>query len=165
MATTFTPGVVLQRGDLNIFLVDNNNAPINAYEITYSLYYVDPNPPYQEVLIPPANRTPVNPQLGEYYAAMMVPPSATLGAYRIRWTIKQTAGSAVQIVVQEFQVVDEDSNVVLYSQGQTEMIRRLRILLRDQCVGGEELVELDVDGDLMVVRMNDLWETLHDVQE
>lgn len=132
MTVQFTPGTVLQRGDLNIFLVDSNNAPINAYEITYSLYYVDPNPPNLEVLIPPANRTPVNPQIGEYYAALMVPPSAELGTYRIRWTIKQTAGSAVQTVVQEFQVVDVSSSVVQYTQAQTEMIRRLRILLRDQ---------------------------------
>lgn len=165
MATSFTPGKVLQRGDLNIFLVDNNNSPINAYEITYSLYYVDPNAPNLEVLIPPANRTPVNPQIGEYYAALMIPPAAALGSYRIRWIIKQTSGSAVQTVVQEFSVVDQQSTVLLYSQAQTEMIRRLRILLRDQCVGGEELVELDVDGERMVVRMDDLWETLHHAQE
>jgi hypothetical protein len=37
---------------------------------------------------------------------------------------------------------------------------RLRLLLRDQCVGGEEEVELDVDGERMVVRMDDLWEVL-----
>jgi len=45
------------------------------------------------------------------------------------------------------------------------LVRRLRILLRDNCVGGEETVELDVAGENMVVRMDDLWETLRDVQK
>lgn len=164
MATQFFPGQVLQRGDLDIYLVDGNQNPINAYEITYALYYVDPNTG-QEVLIGAPQRVPVNPSMGQYYATLMVPPSATLGEYRIRWTIKQTAGSAAQTVVQSFEVIDQQSAAVQYSDVQKECIRKLRILLRDQCVGGEELVELDVDGELMVVRMDDLWETLYHVQE
>jgi hypothetical protein len=51
-------------------------------------------------------------------------------------------------------------NQVSYTNGQRMMMDRLRLLLRDQCVGGEEEVELDVDGERMVVRMDDLWEVL-----
>lgn len=131
MATQFYPGQVLQRGDLDIFLVDANQNPINAYEITYALYYVDPNTG-QEVLIGDPQRVPVNPTLGQYYAALMVPPSATLGEYRVRWTIRQTAGSSPQTVVQSFEVIDQASAAVLYTDIQRHCIRKLRILLRDQ---------------------------------
>ena len=164
MATNYYPGQVLQRGDLDIYLVDANSVPLDAYQISYNLFYVDPNPPNLEVLIPPANRTPAHPAVGEYYAALMVPPSATLGTYRIRWTIKQTSGSPDQTVVQEFEVVDQASAVQTFSQVEVQMIRSLRILLRDQCVGGEEIVELDVEGECMLVRMDELWETLQDVR-
>jgi len=51
----------------------------------------------------------------------------------------------------------------IYSAEELEMISTLRVMLRDNCVGAEETVELDVDGERMVVRMDDLWETLHDL--
>jgi len=132
MATNYYPGQVLQRGDLDIYLVDSNSVPLDAYEISYNLFYVDPNPPSLEVLIPPAHRTPAHPSVGEYYAALMVPPAATLGTYRIRWTIKQTSGSPEQTVVQEFEVVDQTSSVQTFSAVEIQMIRSLRILIRDQ---------------------------------
>jgi hypothetical protein len=157
----FFPGQVLGRGDLDLFLVDVNDNPVNAAVISYALYYVDPGPPEVEVLIGSANRVPVNPSVGEYYASLMIPPSATLGTYRIRWTFKQLVGSANQQVVQQFTVAAPGAiNQVSYTNGQRMMMDRLRLLLRDQCVGGEEEVELDVDGERMVVRMDDLWEVL-----
>ena len=158
----FTPGQTLGRGDLDLFLTDANGIANNAAVITYALYYVDPGPPEVEVLIGSATRTPVNPAIGEYYAALMVPPSATPGTYRIRWTFQQYVNSTPQQVVQEWEVATPDTQLtaVQYSPCQTDLIRRLRILLRDNCVGGEETVELDVAGECMVVRMDDLWETL-----
>jgi hypothetical protein len=127
----FSPGYVLQRGDIDIFLVDGSNLPLNVYEITYALYYVDPVT-LLEILIGSATRTPVNPQIGEYYASFMVPPSATLGTYRIRWSFKQTAGSATTTVVQDFTVADKTAIVQTYTQHQMAMIWSLRVLLRDQ---------------------------------
>jgi len=61
-------------------------------------------------------------------------------------------------------VVGQDSSLLVtsYTNAETDMIRKLRMHLRDQCVGGEEDVELDVDGEKMVVRMDDLWEALKD---
>ena len=163
--TTFSPGQTLGRGFLDIFLTDPLGTPMNAAVITYAIYYVDPGPPETEVLIGSATRQPVNPQIGEYYAALMVPPSATDGTYRIRWTIQQYVNSTPQEVVQEWDVTMPDSIIQAtnYSQCESQMIRSLRILLRDQCVGGEETVELDVDGERMVVRMDDLWETLNPI--
>jgi len=132
MAVTFTPGQTLGRGDLSIFLTDANGVPANAALISYALYYVDPIGP-TEVLIGSATRTPVNPSVGEYYAALMVPPSAVDGTYRIRWTFQEFVNSPVQQVTQEFTVVATASLTVLtHTDAETAMIASLRILLRDQ---------------------------------
>lgn len=133
MALTLTQGQTLGRGDLDIFLTDANGVPTNCATITYALYYVDPGPPETEVLIGDPARKPVNPAIGEYYAAIMVPPSAVDGTYRIRWTFQQFTNSTPQEVVQEFTVATPDSAIVStnYSQCEAGLIRSLRILLRD----------------------------------
>jgi len=133
MPVVWQPGDELGRGDLDIFLTNASGNPANAYEITYSLYYVDPAPPETEVLIPPADRTPVNPAVGEYYAAIMIPPGAIPGTYRIRWTFREFSNTPPQTVVQEWAVV-EDCAVLTpgYSQCETDFIWSLRVLLRDQ---------------------------------
>ena len=164
MGIVYTPGQTIGRGDLDIFLTNSQGNPVNAAEITYALYYVDPGPPESEVLIGSASRVPVNPTVGEYYASLMVPPSAASGTYRIRWTFREFVGSPLQQVVQEFGIVASSAIVpVGYSQAETAMMRSLRMLLRNQCVGEEETVELDVDGERMTVRMDDLWEALSDL--
>lgn len=161
---SFTPGQNIGRGDLDIFFVDPQGNPTNAAEIYYALFYVDPGPPEVEVLVGPAQRTPVNPQVGEYYAALQVPGNATLGNYRIRWYFREHISEPLTEVVQQFDVVEPETlRVVNYTDAQWSMINKLRLLLRDQCVGGEETVELDVDGEMMDVSLEDLWGTLHDL--
>lgn len=135
MAVAFTPGQLLGRNDLNIFLTNGNGNPSNASEITYAIYWVDPGPPVAEVLIGSATRIPVNPAVGEYYASLMVPTSATPGDYHIRWTFKELTTSPAQQVVQEFAVVAPGtvtSTTTIYSASEQAMINSLRILLRDQ---------------------------------
>lgn len=133
MATQFFPGYTTSRKDLSMFLVDSNESPVNAYEITYAIYWVDPGPPEMEVLIGNVGRVPVNPSVGEYWAALMVPPTAQSGAYRIRWSFRQFANSPVQTVTQEFTVAaDEEATRVTYSAAERQMIDKLRVLLRDQ---------------------------------
>jgi len=164
MAVAFQPGQEVVRGDLDIFLTNALGNPTNAAEITYALYYVDPGPPEAEVIIGSAARVPVNPAVGEYYAALMIPTAATVGTYRIRWTMRELINSPQTQVVQEFAVVSTTTLVATpYTTAEQEMIDTLRILLRDNCIGGEETVELDVDGEMMVVRLDDLWESLHDI--
>ena len=132
MAVAFHPGQEVVRGDLDIFLTNNLGNPTNAAEITYALYYLDPSPPEAEVLIGAAARVPVNPAVGEYYAALMIPSGATVGTYRIRWTFREFMGSPQQQVVQEFAVVASSQLVVsAYSDSEQEMIDTLRVLLRD----------------------------------
>jgi hypothetical protein len=137
MAVAFTPGQITGRGDLDIFLTNIDGVPSNAAEITYAIYYVDPvfpDPGEVEVLIGPDNRIPENPAVGEYYAPLMVPSSASPGDYRIRWTFREFTTSQLQQVVQEFAVVAEGSvtSAPVYSSCEQGLINSLRILLRDQ---------------------------------
>jgi len=160
MTIQFNPGSEVQRGDLCAFFQDACGSRTNIYEITYALYYVDPGPPETEVLIGAAQRTPVNPEMGEYYAALYIPPDAIVGSYRIRWTFKEANDvSPAQEIVMEFQVVANEATLGChYSACVRELMRRLRIHLRDQCVAGEELVEVMVHGEKIVLRMDELWE-------
>jgi len=161
MATTFRPNDTIVRGDLDIFLTDGSGNPTNAVEISYAIYFVDPGPPEVEVLVGPSARVPMNPVVGEYYASLIVPQGATAGTYRIRWRFRQSLTQPFTTVVYEF-TVEIPSAIVIdpYSTNERSMVDKLRLMLRDQCVGGEEEVELDVAGERMIVRMDDLWDVL-----
>lgn len=132
MAVVFHPTQEVGRGDLDIFLTNAQGNPTNAAEITYAIYYVDPGPPEAEVLIGSDARTPVNPAVGEYYAALMIPAAATIGNYRIRWTFREFISSPQQQVVQEFAVVASSQLIVTpFTDSEREMIDCLRVLIRD----------------------------------
>ena len=132
MSVVFFPGTEVVRGDLDIFLTDSSANPVNAATITYSLYYVDPGPPESLVLIAPADRVPVNPAVGEYYAALIVPVTAPIGDYRIVWTFRELVNSPETEVVQEFAVVVSGTVIASpYTTIEQEMIDCLRVMLRD----------------------------------
>jgi hypothetical protein len=168
MAVAFTVGAELGRNDLSLFLVDEYGVPVNAAEISYAIYFVDMRrgPPGIEVPIGDTTRVPVNPSVGEYYAALLVPPGASAGDYRIRWSFRRSLmDEEPQTVVQEFGVLTtEGHGQSLLSMCEAGLVNNLRVLLRDNCVGAEETVELDVAGERMVVRMDELWEALRDAE-
>lgn len=139
MGTTFYRGQQLGRNDLNIFLVNAANVPVNAAEISYALYDFTTG---QEVLVGVPLRTPANPSVGEYFASIIVPLDANLGGYRIRWTFREVVGSQVQQVVQEFSVADKaglsTNSASMITGGainatsiEYDLMGRLRILARD----------------------------------
>ncbi len=135
MSVVFTPNQTIGQGDLDIFLTNAGGFPANAYSITYAIYYVaPPDPPGTEVLIGSPTRTPVNPTVGEYYASLTVPSTATPGNYRIRWTFQQFASSPPQQVVMEWAVVTTGTVLAptTYTTLTQGMIDKLRLLLRDQ---------------------------------
>ena len=132
MGVAFQLEQILGRGDLDIFLTTRTGNPSNAYSITYAVYWVDPNTS-AEVVIGSAERTPINPTIGEYYAALMIPSDSTIGDYRIRWTFQELSTSPQQQVVQEFAVVGGlSASTNDYTDNEQAMIDKLRMLLRDQ---------------------------------
>lgn len=133
MAVAFEPGQDVVRGDLDIFLTNSNGNPTNAAEISYSLFFLDETGVSPvEVLIAPADRVPVNPAVGEYFAALTIPPTANIGTYRIRWTFRDTVGAPETQVVMEFAVVDAGTVTSSTLSGvDADLVEKLRILLRD----------------------------------
>lgn len=169
MGVAFEPGKILARGDLDIFTSNSAGNAANAAAISFAIYYVDPGTG-SEVLIGDPLRTPVNPSVGEYYAAIMVPAGASPGAYRIRWTFRELSNYPDQMVVQEFAVVNPGSTTIAtgvdgtapnMSVCEADLVKKLRFLTRDNCVGAEELIEVDVDGEILLIRMDDLYEAVH----
>ena len=133
MAVAFKRNQILSRGDLDIFLTNSSGNVANASQITYALYFVDAGPPEVDVLIGDPQRVPENPSVGEYYASVRIPTTATYGRYRIRWTLQEFVNSQAQTVVQEFEVVPENSILgPSMTEGQKAMVWKLRTLLRDQ---------------------------------
>lgn len=132
MSVVFTQGQVLGRGDLDIFLSNSAGNPTNAYTITFALYYVEPQS-QQEILIGSSTRTPVNPAVGEYYAAVQIPSTATPGDYRIRWLFREQSNSSEEGAVQEFGVVSTNTQTTsnTYSECLQDLIRKMRFLTRD----------------------------------
>lgn len=129
MPVSFFRGQQLGREDLNIFLENSNNTPSNAAEITYALYDATTG---MEVLLGSPTRIPVNPSVGEYYASVIIPLDANIGSYRVRWTFRETVGGPIQQVVQEFDCIDKATILTTnFTDMESDLIRRLRILLRD----------------------------------
>lgn len=130
MSVGFLRGQQLGREDLNIFLTNGSGHPINAAEISYAIFDFTTG---QEVLVGSPRRTPLNPTVGEYYASIIIPLDANLGDYRIRWSMREVVGGPLQTVVQEFHVRDRETAMpTCFSPIQEDLIRRLRMLLRDQ---------------------------------
>jgi len=163
MSVAFYRGQVIGREDLNIYFSNVSGRPVNAAEISYAIYDVTTG---LEALVGVPRRQPANPSVGEYFASIIIPVDANLGSYRVRWTFRESFNAPIQQVVQEFEVIDKVTSgammgTALYTPIMADTIRRLRIRLRDNCVGEEEEIELDVDGEKMIVTIRDLYEALH----
>lgn len=163
---SYTPGTLLGRQDLSIFLADPKGQPTDPYQVTFALYFVDPGPPEVEVLVGTPTRDPAHPSVGEFYAAILIPSGTRPGLYRIRWSFKQSVGSAEQHVVQEFRVETQKVQLVSMTPLESQAVWELRTLLRDQCLDGSMCVSLKVEEerDPILIRLDQLFEILDSVQ-
>lgn len=129
MGVSYLRGQQLGRNELNLFLTNASGHPTSAAEISYAIFDFTTG---MEVLVGPQRRTPANPSVGEYYSSIVIPLDANIGAYRIRWTMREIFGGPLQTVVQEFDVRDREAHAASdFTPIQADLIRRLRILLRD----------------------------------
>jgi len=159
MSVAFKRSQTLTRGDLDIFLTNASGNVANASSITYAIFFVDN---MVDVLIGDPARIPENPAVGEYYASLRIPATASYGTYRIKWTIKELVNSPEQTVIQEFGVVSETTIVGnSFSTNERIMVDKLRLLLRDQCIGGEEKILLDVNGEKVIITLEELYEGIY----
>lgn len=116
---------------LSVFLKGQDGSPKNAAQIFYDIFDFTTG---VEVLLPPSNRTPANPSVGEYYADFIIPIDANIGSYRIRWKAKEYLNSPFVNIVQEFVVIADVSQIIQIpgaTTNQLDLVKSLRILLRD----------------------------------
>lgn len=132
MSVVFKRCQELTRADgLSIFLKKRDGTPKSAAEIFYNIYDFTTG---VEILLPPENRIPQNPAVGEYYAAFRIPADANIGKYRIRWKFREYLNSKQAEVLQEFAIVGDSTQVVTVpgiTPIELDLIRGLRIMLRD----------------------------------
>jgi hypothetical protein len=132
MSVVFKRCQELIRSDgLNIFLKKKDGTPKNAAEIFYNIYDFTTG---VEVLLPPENRLPQNPAVGEFFAAFRIPADANIGKYRIRWKFREYLNSKQVEVLQEFAIVGDATQVITVpgvTPIELDLIRGLRIMLRD----------------------------------
>jgi hypothetical protein len=132
VGNVFKRGQELSRSDgLSLFLKNKDKSPTNAAEVYYDIYDFTTG---VEVLLPPSNRTPVNPAIGEYFASFIIPLDANIGKYRVRWNFRQFVNSPQAQVLQEFSIVQDATQVVTIpgiTPSEFDLVRSLRILLRD----------------------------------
>ena len=138
MAVAFTRGQALGPNDLHINLRNSQNQFTTAYRVVYSLFdYTTGN----EILLTGYNGRPAAmSSIGHYYANAVIPDSANLGTYRIRWTFQETISSPAVQAVEEFAVIDANlpqnelislTRTVPTDDNTRIMVRKVRFLLRD----------------------------------
>lgn len=128
MSVAFFRGQQLGREDLDVNLENTSGMPANAAEIYYTLYDFTTG---REVLLGVPRRTPANPEVGKYYASIIIPLDANVGSYRVRWTFRETLGGPIHQAIQEFNVIDRITVGLTLNDGEADLVRRLRTVLRD----------------------------------
>jgi hypothetical protein len=128
MSVAFFKGQQLGPEDLNIFLENSSGTPSNAAEVYYTLYDFTTG---REVLLGAPRRSPASPEVGKYYASIIIPLDANIGVYRARWTFRETVGGPVHQAIQEFEVIDKTVMSLNMNDCEADLVRRLRIMLRD----------------------------------
>jgi hypothetical protein len=129
MSVAFHPGQTLGQDDLKIAIRDISSQLIDPFYIRYSLF---DNTTDVEVLIGDPDRIPATTGVGQYYVNATLPLDSNIGAWIVRWNFRETAGSPLIQVAQEFAVVKENvTTSITGNQSHDLLIHRLRILLRD----------------------------------
>jgi len=95
IARSTSPGVfkwgqVFQRGDLPIFITDLANNPVSPFKVTYTLFYVGSGCARQ---VGPADRVPVQADVGEYYVSGVAGECAQPGDWLVEWKYQESFSS------------------------------------------------------------------------
>lgn len=127
-------GISVQRGqstgpnDLTIF-VQKNGLPVTPFALTFSVYDYTTG---SEVLFGAPNQAAVEEAPGHYYAPLLLPLSANIGDWVIKWFVQELPASPVVTQFLRFGVVAEDTQVSLnLSQNEEELLALIRVVLRD----------------------------------
>ena len=116
--STFVQDQLITSGDLTLSLYDSTYVDgtkidgtyqdgtyvvrtFNPIWTNYSIWYMDPPLGTEELLQGYRFRTPMNPQIGQFYANMIAPDP---GRYKIQWLYKKDQSSYVTAIDEPFSV-------------------------------------------------------------
>lgn len=126
--------VCIQRGqstgpnDLTVF-VQNAGTPVTPYSLTFSVYDRTSG---SEVLFGTAKQPATEHAPGHFYAPVVIPVSANIGEWVIKWYIQETPSSPEVVQFLKFGVVSENVTSSLgLDDCEQELLDMLRIVLRD----------------------------------
>lgn len=129
MAVAFKRGQTLTKDDLMIGVRDTSGTLVDPAIITYSIFDYTTG---VEVLIGSPNQIPSSTGVGLFYAPLLIPLDANLGVWVVRWNMRKQITDPIVQVVQEFQIVGDTVVTQVTSVSSEQLlVRRLRILLRD----------------------------------
>jgi hypothetical protein len=101
----FRWGQVFQRGDLPLYVTDVAGNPLGPYSVTYTmLYHPKTSPCVQRVC--PEGRTPVQVDVGEYYASGIAGRCGQSGEWCIEWKLQEFFGGPFTTATYCFSVFD-----------------------------------------------------------
>lgn len=166
MSVAFHPGQTLGAEDLKILIRNASGTLVDPFYIRYSLF---DNTTGVEVLSGAPDRVPATSGTGQYYVNATIPLDANIGDWLVRWNFRETVGSPLVQVVQEFNIVEECVTIsITGNPSEDGFIRRLRIMLRDNnpdrnySVAGYEKVEIDAAGKKYTIPIEELWQIIQD---
>jgi hypothetical protein len=166
MSVAFHQGYQLTASDLKIIIRDISGVPEDPYYIRYSIFDYTTG---LEVLIGNPDQIPATSGTGQYYANSTIPLDANIGDWVIRWHFMETPTAPLIEVVQEFNVVSSDIKTqIAQTTNQEVMMRRLRIILRDNnpdrnySVSGDEKIDVKVGNKIYTTSMGALYNIIED---
>ena len=158
-------GTVLTKEHLNIYFYVGGNL-MDPFNVTYTIY--DSTTGTDQIIGLP-DRTPIKFAIGSYYAPWEVPDDEPTGAHKIVWKYKETATSDIILEHEEFEVLAECAVIrPKYPDFILWLIRQLRIKLRDvnqdrdYSIAGEELINLDIDGEETTLSIEELYKIVYE---
>lgn len=166
MSVAYHPGQTLTQEDLKILIRDNVGTLVDPYYIRYSIFDYTTG---VEVLIGSPDQIPATMGVGQYYVNTTMPLDSNIGDWLVRWNFRETTTSPLVQVVQEFNIVAAEVTTDITSiDSEQLLVRRLRIILRDNnpdrnySVSGEEMISFRVHGDIYNMTIKEFWEIIND---
>lgn len=98
-------GHLFQNGDLPLYVTDLAGAALSPYKVSYTMYYT---PKGQGCLkqAGPSGRTPVEGDVGYYYATGYAGQCGQPGDWLVKWKVQETVDSPEVEIPYHFKVFD-----------------------------------------------------------
>jgi len=130
MSVTIYKGKVLTKGDLRIYIQDEEGQFMSPFSITYTIYRVLSDQFMnqecgEEPVLEAIDLLPLPFGIGKFFAAWDMASDLEIGKYRIKWHIARFSDSPILEVIEDFDVIvriDQLNYSTLNSQSRTGIL-------------------------------------------